>query len=157
MTWTSLEKCSTRQSHPSPRLRKTWMRAHRSDNFWFILALLLVVHSTITYPHSSPKGSSTWRENQFAAGLVINLSNRSQKHPLAFGNEQLSPLSPISKYIPWTWSSRYLGAHACLVLNDTIAASLLAGNDSDLLPIWFFMHKVLRCSRTGISCVNSTM
>ena len=84
---------------------------------------------------------------QSATAAIKSLS---QKHPLAFGSEQLSPISEsipsIAQQTPTSTSS---ASSTAFTTTTTTATSLLPGNDSDLLPIRSFVHEVLRRSRTS--------
>ena len=78
---------------------------------------------------------------QPATAVIKSLS---QKHPLAFASEQLSPIPESTSSI-----SQQTSLPTASTSSSTTATSLLPANDSDLLPIRSFVHEVLRRSRTS--------
>ena len=87
-------------------------------------------------------------QTQSATAAIKSLS---QKHPLAFGSEQLSPISESIPSIAQqtSTSTPSTASTTSTTATSTAATSLLPGNDSDLLPIRSFVHEVLKRSRTS--------
>ena len=103
--------------------------------------------------------SEVWRIQDIPAAFLPPLPTQSataaikslsQKHPLAFASEQLSPES-IAQHTPTSTSSTASTASTSTTTSttSTTATSLLPVNDSELLPIRSFVHEVLKRSRTS--------
>ena len=103
--------------------------------------------------------SEVWRIQDIPAAFLPPLPTQSataaikslsQKHPLAFASEQLSPES-VAQHTPTSTLSASSTASTSTTASttSTTATSLLPVNDSELLPIRSFVHEVLKRSRTS--------
>ena len=100
--------------------------------------------------------SEVWRIQDIPAAFLpppttqsatAAIKSFSQKHPLAFASEQLSPIPPIAQHISISTSTS--SNTSTTSATSTTVTSLLPVNDSDLLPIRSFVHEVLKRSRTS--------
>jgi hypothetical protein len=118
------------------------------------------IHIYFIHPDQAVKTlSEVWRIQDIPAAFLpppaqSATKSLSQKHPLAFGSEHLSPISESIPSIAQQTSTSSTSSTASTTSSttsttSTTATSLLPGNDSDLLPIRSFVHEVLRRSRTS--------